>query len=548
MPKRQQPDPEMQTFATSTTSDARINAVLGTLHWAPASGQTLTQLTYSFPSVTSSWSYGLGEYGGASGTNEPMSGFAPLAAAQQDAVRSALAAWATVANLTFSETADAGSSAGTLRFGWTAAQPSGLQADAYVPGALQKSGDVWLNAQASWDGFFAGSYGYSTLLHETGHALGLKDSSVGTNTLPAAQDSYANTLMSYNAFAGSPGSWVAFEPSTPMLYDILAIQAVYGANTSYHTGNDVYVFAQGSKYFQTIWDAGGSDTLRWDAATQGATIDLREGHFSSLGDALTYWSSDLSSAWTDPNTVAIAFGVTIENAIGGAGDDVLIGNAAGNRLDGMGGNDTISGQGGDDILRGLAGNDDLDGGIGLDVAMYGSNRAQNIAIKLANGDIQITGPEGIDTLHAVERAVFTDHALGFDVDGIGGTAYRLYKAAFDRTPDAGGLGFWMYYLDRGFNLVDAADNFLNSDEFRAMYGANPTNDNFVRLLYQHVMHRDPDAEGYAFWNAAMTNQGGAYGHAWTKGEVLTLFADSAENKALVVGVIQDGFDYTPWNG
>ena len=31
------------------------------------------------------------------------------------------------------------------------------------------------------------------------------------------------------------------EPSTPMLYDIAAIQYMYGANMSYNTGNNVYL-------------------------------------------------------------------------------------------------------------------------------------------------------------------------------------------------------------------------------------------------------------------------------------------------------------------
>lgn len=69
--------------------------------------------------------------------------------------------------------------------------------------------------------------------------------------------------MSASASAGSPGSWSSVEPSTPMLDDILAIQAIYGANTSTHAGDDVYVFGSGASAFRTLWDAGGQDTIRW---------------------------------------------------------------------------------------------------------------------------------------------------------------------------------------------------------------------------------------------------------------------------------------------
>lgn len=228
--------------------------------------------------------------------------------------------------------------------------------------------------------------------------------------------------------------------------------------------------------------------------------------------------------------------------------ETLIGTDGDDRLQGGIGNDQLQGGSGNDTLRGRAGDDYLDGGAGLDLAAYQSALTLYTTRRLDSGDIQVSGPEGTDTLHNVERAAFGDLNVGFDIDGMGGAAYRLYTAAFDRTPDAAGLGFWLYHLDRGLNLVAAADGFVDSDEFRAMYGPDPTNEEFVRLLYQHVMHRDPDAAGYAFWNDAMTNAGGIYGHEWTKGEVLAQFADSPENKALVVGVIQDGFQYGPFSG
>ena len=509
----------MLTVASVATGNHRIDALLGPQAWASGA------ITYSFPDASSVWSTSTGDY--AAGVSEPFTGFAPLDTVQQGAVAAALAAWAAVANVQFTAAPDDAAGQGTLRFGWSL-MDTRLQSDAYSPDPLNKGGDVWLNTAARWNGMAPGSYGYSTLLHEIGHALGLKDSALGAVTLPAAQDGSAATLMSANALASLPGSWVDFEPTTPMVGDIAAIQHLYGANTAHHTGDDVYVFEQGQNYFQTLWDAGGTDTIQWNGLTQGATIDLREGAFSSLGKPLVYSASDYSSSQTDPWTVAIALGARIEKAVGGSAGDELIGNDLGDLFMGRGGNDTIR------------------GGAGLDTSIYASTRAAVTTDRLVGGALQVSGPEGVDTLYGVERALFSDGALGFDIDGLGGQAYRLYRAAFDRAPDGGGLGFWMYHLDRGFNFVEAANNFLNSQEFRLMYGENPTNEQFVRLLYVHVNHREPEPAGNQFWLDAMANRDGAFGHAWTRGEILLQFSESVENKANVVGVIDHGFDYLPY--
>ena len=55
--------------------------------------------------------------------------------------------------------------------------------------------------------------------------------------------------------------------------------------------------------------------------------------------------------------ISIAQGVTMEAAIGGAGNDLLVGNAIDNLLEGGAGNDIIFGGGGGDELLGGAGAD-----------------------------------------------------------------------------------------------------------------------------------------------------------------------------------------------
>ena len=69
--------------------------------------------------------------------------------------------------------------------------------------------------------------------------------------------------------------------------------------------------------------------------------------------------------------LSIALGTTIENGIGGAGDDVIIGNAAANRIIGMNGQDSILAGLGNDFVNGANGFDTLDGGAGVDKLLGG---------------------------------------------------------------------------------------------------------------------------------------------------------------------------------
>lgn len=135
----------------------------------------------------------------------------------------------------------------------------------------------------------------------------------------------------------------------------------------------------------------------------------------------------------------------------------------------------------------------------------------------------------------VTRIQFADVSLAFDID-IAGKVYRLYRAAFNRQPDLGGLGFWLDVVTQGQTLEHVALGFMQSPEFFQLFGSNPTDQEFITKLYSNVLHRAPDNDGMTFWiNALKTST--------TRAQVLIYFSESPENIAQVASSIENGVAY-----
>jgi hypothetical protein len=203
------------------------------------------------------------------------------------------------------------------------------------------------------------------------------------------------------------------------------------------------------------------------------------------------------------------------------------------RITATAGNDTIAQNKADNVI---------DGGAGLDKVVYAKN-SSGYSISANNGAVTVrdlSGADGVDLLTNVERVQFADQALAFDVSGTGGQAYRVYQAAFGRTPDKGGLGFWMSAMDHGSSLLSVAAGFASSAEFQSVYGSNPTGTAIVEKFYQNVLHRAGEPAGIAYWANVLDNK------LASLPEVLVGFSESAENQAALVGVMSNGFGYTPY--
>jgi hypothetical protein len=236
----------------------------------------------------------------------------------------------------------------------------------------------------------------------------------------------------------------------------------------------------------------------------------------------------------------------------------IVGTSTADTLTGTNAPEKIFGLGGDDTITGGLRADTIDGGAGVDTAVYQGARENYTITRMKEGGFQVSyaGPiiaiwpppptEGIDTLLDVERLAFNDVTVAFGQTSTVAQAYRVYKAAFNRDPmqgDAQGLGFWITQMNKGMDLIEVSARFVDSKEFRDLYGTNPTNAQFLTKLYQNVLGRAPEATGYNWWlNELNTNP------SKTKAKVLADFSESGENQTGVASLIGNGITYEPWSG
>ncbi|HEY9009524.1 MAG TPA: Ig-like domain-containing protein, partial [Devosia sp.] len=394
------------TATYGVTSDPYLNGVLSGVKWGVGT------LTFSFPQDATF-------YGTSYGSGENLNNFEAFTPAQQAAVRKVLDMISSVANLNFTEVIETASVHGELRY---AESDSTGTAWAYYPSTSALGGDAWFNNTKNYfDNPVVGTYGFLTMMHETGHALGLKhphEVRGSFGAMPVEMDSLEFTVMSYRSYVGASTSTgytngYGSYPQSLMMYDIAALQKMYGADYTTNAGNTVYSWSattgemlingvgQGApaanKVFMTLWDGGGIDTYDFSNYSGGVKVDLNPGGWSTTS---TTQLASLGSGQLARGNIANALlfegsvASLIENAIGGAGNDTLIGNQA------------------DNVLTGGKGNDVIDGGAGNDTAAF-SGRQADYSWFLSGEDTWTitdlrTGGDGTDTLKRIEYLQFSD--------------------------------------------------------------------------------------------------------------------------------------------
>jgi len=431
------------------------------------------------------------------------------------------------------------------------------------------AGDIYLNARSEANtlpSYAPGSQGYFVLLHELGHALGLKHphDDGGTNRPTFTELDIADwdfnlfTVMSYN---DTNFDLVNYNPATPMILDVLALQHLYGVNTALYQGATDWQLSETNQY-QTLFDPSGVNSLDLGESETGWTVYLPD---QTIGD------SETRVGWAhtgdDPIVPSTFFWLAgnYQNATGGRLGDVLIGNRDDNRLDGGPGADRMTGGLGDDVYvvdhsedqileLPFEGTDqiilaDLESfempshveilyieteasviirGNGSDNVLHLGTQPVEFDGVTGRNEVNIATDQRLESIEvfndgmrfqfaAGQRVVVQEteqvstptesyelaalEALADSDEALRADIAALYIAYFDRAPDAEGLRYWVGERLAGMSLEAVAESFYEQPESVSVRGLAP--ETLIENAYQQIFDRAPDFAGATYWETEL---------------------------------------------
>ena len=289
----------------------------------------------------------------------------------------------------------------------------------YVSGSYQSEVELVVD---SWGDYAPGSYGYFTILHELGHALGLEHTHEGAYQLASALDSTAHSVMSYNYDGTAQGL---------QALDVAALKHLYGDQAV----SGGWSFSQGSAAARL--DANGS---------QGSDVFIAPAPVNKAAFATKIKGYDGDDWITGQNASDILRG--------NKGHDTLDGLSGNDKLRGGGDNDTIYGGAGDDFLHGGSGDDSVFGQSGNDTIIGGSGSDR---LSGGEGNDNLSGRLNADTLSAGAGNDTLDGGGGDDVlSGGGGTDLFIFQtgSGHDRITDFDANAEIIRFVGTGLSFAD----------------------------------------------------------------------------------------------
>ena len=327
-----------------------------------------------------------------------------------------------------------------------------------------QSGDIYinLNSQANFlPTYDPGSQGWFLLIHELGHALGLKHThdDGGTGGLTLQQLGLGGfdidwfSIMSYEDNFAS--NLINYDPASPMPLDVIGLQYLYGKNQSNRAGTSTTDVMDFNNLYGTVWDSGGAnDIVTAVNSSDGWLIQLPNLNLSPLnGEKFGYAvkrleKNTLTTSSTLAPTSLIHLQGDFENATGSNNHDDLFGNHLNNTLRGLAGDDDFKGGGGSDLIF---------GGVGLDLLKLTGNKSQ-YSVAQQGGSIIITdlvpGRDGTATVQSIEFFEFADgtvtssNLLTPDIPGDTSTTATLSigeSVTSDHTNSGGTIDLYDYF-------------------------------------------------------------------------------------------------------